>query len=168
VIVGDRLAPERAARLLGIVEALEARIDERVFAGIDAAVADPQARDSVRRVADRARRALGDEALAQAIAGGRAVVLARAADEVLVLVDEAETAPAAAPTAPNPLAALGLTAREGEVLALVAQGLADREIARELFIGLRTVNGHVANLLAKLGLDSRTAAAAYAVRHGLV
>ncbi len=54
------------------------------------------------------------------------------------------------------------------MLRLVAQGLSDREIAEALFVSHRTVNGHVANLLAKLGLESRAAAAAFAVRHGLV
>jgi DNA-binding NarL/FixJ family response regulator len=61
-----------------------------------------------------------------------------------------------------------VTPREGEVLRLLVRGLSDREIAEELFISHRTVQGHVANLLAKLGLDSRTAAATYAVRRGLV
>ena len=46
-------------------------------------------------------------------------------------------------------------------------GLTDREIGEALYIGTRTVNYHVANLLAKLGVDSRVAATALAVRHGL-
>jgi DNA-binding NarL/FixJ family response regulator len=45
--------------------------------------------------------------------------------------------------------------------------LSDREIGEVLFVGTRTVNYHVANLLAKLGLDSRVAPTAIAVRHGL-
>jgi DNA-binding NarL/FixJ family response regulator len=53
------------------------------------------------------------------------------------------------------------------VLRLVAQGLSDREIGAALFVSPRTVNGHVASLLAKLGVESRAAAAAAAVRHGL-
>ncbi len=50
---------------------------------------------------------------------------------------------------------------------LLAEGLSDREIANTLSISPRTVGGHVSNLLAKLEVDSRTAAAAYAIRHGL-
>jgi non-specific serine/threonine protein kinase len=61
----------------------------------------------------------------------------------------------------------GLTARELQVLRLLADGLTDREIGDALFISSRTASYHVTNLLGKLGLDSRTAAATYAVRHGL-
>jgi len=60
-----------------------------------------------------------------------------------------------------------LTAREREVLHLLTEGRTDREIGKALFISTRTVNYHVTNLLTKLDLDSRTAAAAFAVRHGL-
>ena len=63
--------------------------------------------------------------------------------------------------------AAGLTAREAEVLRLLAQGLSDREIAEALSLSPRTIGGHVTNLLAKLDLESRTAAAVFAVRHGL-
>jgi DNA-binding NarL/FixJ family response regulator len=62
----------------------------------------------------------------------------------------------------------GLTPRERDVLRLLAGGMTDREIAETLFISPRTVGGHVSNLLAKLGVDSRTAAAAWAVRNGVV
>lgn len=65
-------------------------------------------------------------------------------------------------------AAAALTTREIEVLRLLVQGMADREIADALFISPRTVGGHVSHLLAKLGVDSRTAAAAWGVRHRLV
>jgi len=71
------------------------------------------------------------------------------------------------PVAANPVTAAGLTPRERDVLRLVAQGLSDREIGEALHISPRTVGGHVTNLLGKLGLDSRTAAAAFAIRHGL-
>lgn len=59
------------------------------------------------------------------------------------------------------------TAREREILVLVAHGKANKEIARELVISERTARTHVSNILAKLGLSSRTQAALWAVREGL-
>lgn len=58
-----------------------------------------------------------------------------------------------------------LTARQREVLAYVARGLTDRDIARTLVISERTVNHHVAAILEKLGLETRTQAAVWAVQH---
>jgi non-specific serine/threonine protein kinase len=62
----------------------------------------------------------------------------------------------------------GLTPREHEILRLVAEGRSNQEIADTLHISLRTAQTHVANILNKLGLNSRTAVAAWAVRQGLV
>jgi predicted ATPase/DNA-binding CsgD family transcriptional regulator len=59
-----------------------------------------------------------------------------------------------------------LTAREGEVLRLLAAGFSDREIGNALFISHRTVNAHVAHIFAKLDVHSRAEAAVEAVRHG--
>jgi DNA-binding NarL/FixJ family response regulator len=61
-----------------------------------------------------------------------------------------------------------LTARERDVLVLVAHGRSNRDIARTLGIGERTVQTHLGNVLAKLELTSRTQAALWAVREGLV
>jgi DNA-binding NarL/FixJ family response regulator len=60
-----------------------------------------------------------------------------------------------------------LTARERDVLACVARGLSNRAIADELGMAERTARTHVSNILAKLGLTSRTQAALFAVDHGL-
>ena len=61
-----------------------------------------------------------------------------------------------------------LTAREREVLALVARGRPNKAIALELDVAEKTVKTHVGNILAKLGLSDRTQAALYAVHQGLV
>ena len=59
-----------------------------------------------------------------------------------------------------------LTAREREVLAGIADGKSNREIARLLHVSEKTVKAHVSAVLAKLGVQDRTQAAVYAVRHG--
>jgi DNA-binding NarL/FixJ family response regulator len=71
-------------------------------------------------------------------------------------------APSGTATAPS-----GVTRREREVLALLAEGLTNREIAARLVVSEHTVHRHVTNILRKLGLSSRAAAAAHAVRSGI-
>ena len=61
-----------------------------------------------------------------------------------------------------------LTDREMEVLRLVAQGLNNRDIAKELFISENTVKNHIRNILEKLHLHSRMEAVVYAVREKLL
>jgi DNA-binding CsgD family transcriptional regulator len=68
---------------------------------------------------------------------------------------------------PSPAASLGLTRREAEVLALVAEGRTNQQIGRELFITEGTAGVHVSRILAKLGVASRVEAAAIAHRLGL-
>ncbi len=64
--------------------------------------------------------------------------------------------------------AAGLSPRELEVLALVAGGRTNREVAAELVLSERTIDRHVSNILTKLGVSSRTAATAYAYEHDLL
>ena len=77
-------------------------------------------------------------------------------------------APPPGPAPRRPPIPFGLTKREREVLALVAQGRTNRQIADELFISENTAGVHVSNILGKLGVASRTEAAAVAVRLELV
>jgi DNA-binding CsgD family transcriptional regulator len=81
-------------------------------------------------------------------------------------LDLAPPTPAAADV-PAPAAQLGLTPREAEVLALVAAGRSNRQIAQALFISPRTASVHVSNILAKLRVRTRVEAAAVAHRLGL-
>jgi DNA-binding NarL/FixJ family response regulator len=71
-------------------------------------------------------------------------------------------------TPTQPADPYGLTPREREVLALVADGRTNPQIAQALFISARTAGIHVSNILAKLGVASRGEAAAVAHRGGLV
>jgi DNA-binding NarL/FixJ family response regulator len=84
----------------------------------------------------------------------------------LRLGEQVETT-AAPEVPPSPAASLGLTRREVEVLALVAEGRTNRQIGQALFITPKTAGVHVSRILAKLGIASRGEAAAVAHRLGL-
>jgi non-specific serine/threonine protein kinase len=129
-------------------------------------ILSPHGRLDQEKVLATARAGLGESALADALAAGGALSLEAAIAEATM----AATAPLASvgdPLAPS-LASHGLTRRELDVLRLVAGGRADKEIASALFISPRTAGRHVSAILAKLGVESRAAAAARAVRDGLV
>lgn len=108
----------------------------------------------------RALAAAGDEEgatleLRAALAGFERLGAVRDAGEVASLLGTPDALPA------------GLTAREAEVLRLLASGKTNRDIAVELVISEHTVGRHLQNLYAKLGVSSRSAATAYAFEHGL-
>jgi DNA-binding NarL/FixJ family response regulator len=83
-----------------------------------------------------------------------------------MLIESFARRPAAAVTAPSRLASL--TAREKDILLLVARGRSNAEIARELFVGEATVKTHIGHVLAKLGLRDRVQAVILAYETGLV
>jgi DNA-binding NarL/FixJ family response regulator len=138
--------------------------------------------DSARldRVLESARRELGRRASEEAWAVGRAIPIDEAiaialredepADQrtlaaiACALEGPSEVATAVGPTADDSGRAR-LTRREREVVALVARGLTNRQIAEQLLVSERTAEWHVANSLGKLGLHSRAQLVVWASRH---
>jgi DNA-binding CsgD family transcriptional regulator len=147
--------PTEAARLLGsAAEVREATGTESL-----------NAQDVTRSIAT-VRAALAEPAFAAAWEEGRALTLEQALAETGTLTSRFLAAlggsEAAKPDEPS------LTPREREVLGLVAEGRTDREIAALHGTSPRTVSVHVGQILAKLGVPTRAAAAATAVRRGLI
>jgi DNA-binding CsgD family transcriptional regulator/tetratricopeptide (TPR) repeat protein len=125
-------------------------------------------------LANRAPRAEAAEPLRAAHAVALRLGAAPLGREVQLLAQrgrislEAPAEPAVAePQAPSVTASLGLTRREAEVLALVAEGRTNRQIGQALFITPKTASIHVSRILAKLGVAGRGEAAAIAHRLGL-
>mgnify|MGYP001172747165 CR=1 FL=1 len=94
------------------------------------------------------------------LAAARATAEELGAKPLLAVIDHLEPRPTAVPG--------GLSAREIEVLRLVAEGLTDAEVAERLSISPRTVGGHLQSIYNKLGISSRTAATSFAHKFGLV
>lgn len=154
LVAGGRGDHETARRLLedaadiferagAVFEALTTRIDlAHVLAALGRfAVAQREA----------GRAVLGLQALGAQLEAGRARSVLEQCGEAVA----------------GPRKPVGITPREGDVLRLVAEGLTNREIAQRLVVSQHTVHRHVTNVLRKLDLPSRAAAAAYAVRSGL-
>jgi non-specific serine/threonine protein kinase len=145
--------PVEAARLLGAAAMMRETLGASLNGAVDVGYG---------RTVEAVRAALGDERFTAAWTAGKAFSPVQA-------VAAATTAPTA-PTAEDrtPALPVALSPREQEVLTLLASGKTDQEIADALSISRHTVSRHVHNLLGKLGVDSRVAAATYAARHGLV
>jgi predicted ATPase/DNA-binding NarL/FixJ family response regulator/Tfp pilus assembly protein PilF len=119
---------------------------------------------------------LGEEAFAVQWAAGEALTLEQAIEVALagqaLDAEGSKSAPLTVAFSPELLpprtVPAGLSAREVEVLRLLAQGLTDAQIAKELVISRRTVNWHVASIYSKLEVNSRVAATRFAVEHHLV
>ena len=114
----------------------------------------------------KARGALSPDAFMAAWNAGTSMPLALAVADALATATDVSTRTHASET-PEADAVIGLTTRECDVLRGLAKGLSNRDIADDLVISPRTVNFHVTNVLAKLDLPSRTAAAVFAIRHGM-
>ena len=110
-----------------------------------------------------ARTALGGQGFAAAWAEGRAMT----PEQVLAAQGQPRRPKPAPPARPVTAAPDGLTAREVEVLRLVAQGLTDVQIAERLIISPRTVNNHLISIYSKLAVSSRAAATRYAIERHL-
>jgi DNA-binding NarL/FixJ family response regulator len=96
--------------------------------------------------------------------------LDQAIAEALAMTPDSAS-PARGPVAGVPRAAGapgGLTAREVEVLRLLAGGKSNQAIAEALVLSIKTIQRHIANIYAKIGARGRVDATAYALRHGLV
>jgi DNA-binding NarL/FixJ family response regulator len=154
--------PARAARLWGASEAL------REASGSVADSPFARFRYDHEGLLAAARATLGEPAFEEAWAEGRAMAPEQAVDYAL----SEEKKPASPPpegnasVAPASLPA-GLSAREAEVLKLVAKGLTNAQVAQALFISPRTINGHLGSIYAKLGISSRAAATRFALEHEL-
>jgi DNA-binding NarL/FixJ family response regulator len=123
------------------------------------------------RMRARVRAELGEQAFAQALAEGRAMTPEQAlaaGRHTLPAGHPPRSAGAAHPPVPSPAYSNELTAREVEVLRLVARGLSDAQIAHILVISPRTVNAHLRNIYSKLGITSRHAATLFAIKQQLI
>jgi DNA-binding CsgD family transcriptional regulator len=148
-------AGEGQAEHVALLFSIAAQLYERI--GLQP---EPSRTEDRERAIAAVRRKLGPDAFAAAWAIGTSMPLEQAIAKAL------EDVPAEARVA-GPAAHHGLTRRELDVLRLVVAGHSDRAIAEHLFVSRHTAGNHVASILAKLGVPSRAAAAAYAVRHGL-
>ncbi|HEX3303901.1 MAG TPA: LuxR C-terminal-related transcriptional regulator [Thermomicrobiales bacterium] len=106
-----------------------------------------------------AREALGPDAFETAMRAGREFSRAQTLDEAMAVF--------APPPRDEATSAFDLSKRERDVLHLLAQGHSNRAIADQLFIAEATVKVHVTSIFTKLGVDSRSAATAVAIRKGL-
>jgi DNA-binding CsgD family transcriptional regulator/tetratricopeptide (TPR) repeat protein len=154
-IAGTQQELERAACLLGAAQTVRTGIGS---------VVDPGDQPAHAHTIATVRSQLGDAAFAQAWAAGERLTL----EEAVAYAREAsppgghdEHSLALAETHSQ-----GLTPREGEVVALIAQSKSNAEIAAALVLSKRTVETHIGNILAKLGYTSRGQIAAWAIAHG--
>jgi predicted ATPase/serine/threonine protein kinase/DNA-binding CsgD family transcriptional regulator len=150
-----------AARLWGAAESL------REIMGVPLPPVD---RPAYEGFVTAARSHLGEKSFAAAWAEGRTMTPEQAltAKGSITAPQQLPTTPSTTPPAkPSTTYPGGLTAREVEVLRLLAQGLTDAQIAEQLVISPRTVNNHLTSIYSKIQVSSRSAATRYAIEHQL-
>jgi len=151
----SRGRPVRAARLWGAAESMSETFGGHIMSA-DRSIIDYEGRLAT------GRSQLDEAAWTAAWAEGKAMSFEQAIEYAL------EQGAAPEPAAPPETYPAGLSAREAEVLRLVATGLSNAEVANELFLSSRTVDWHLSSIYRKLGLHSRTEAARFASDHGLL
>ena len=145
---------QEAAKIFGQAEALRAPIGS---------VIDPADQTDYNRIVSGLRSALGEEAFAALWAEGTAMPI----DGVIELaLSDPESSSESTRAEKEKFG--GLTARERQVAALIAQGKSNREIAEAMTVGVKTIETYVTRILNKLGFDSRVQIAIWAVEKGLV
>ncbi len=153
--------PAWAARLWGAAESLRETIGTPL---------PPVYRAEYEHSVAAARTQLDERVFAAAWAEGRSMTPVQALDAKGPVTIPQPLSTALSPAAPvKPAVAYpdGLTAREVEVLRLLAQGLTDAQIAEQLVISPRTVNNHLTSIYSKIQVSSRSAATRYAMEHQL-
>ncbi len=148
-LLGDH---EWATRLFGAAEAVRETVGVPVI---------PSIRADYDRGLAAARAGLGGTTFAAAWAEGKAMPPEQAIEYAL----EPPMVPEQASPSTYPAS---LSARETEVLRLVAKGMTNAQIARELFISPRTVNAHLGSIYHKIGSSTRAEATRFAIEHGLL
>jgi DNA-binding NarL/FixJ family response regulator len=151
--------PERAVRLLSAFSASDELGAEKFFLPL------PQ-RAIYERAVQRVQEALGQAEFDRAWAEGRAMSPDQITAEFQAVLDAAEAWQEHSPAAPA--TPFGLTSRELEILRLLVDGRSNPQIAEALFISPRTVQTHLTNLYAKLGVAGRAGAVAFAVRQNII
>lgn len=121
------------------------------------------------RIFAAARDALGEVAFDEGWRRGQSMTLEQAVEYALDQPPPTPVSPAGEESAASPTTyPAGLSAREVEVLRLVAKGLTNARVARELFISPRTVNAHLNSIYGKLGFNSRVEATRFAIEQNLL
>jgi non-specific serine/threonine protein kinase len=158
-VASGRGQAERAARLFGAAEVLREAIGVALL---------PAERADHERAVAAARAGVDEAAFAMAWGHGRAMTLEQAAEYALATEEPVAATPPEAQPVDDQISLL--TPREREVVALIARGLTNSQIAEELVLSVRTVERHIENIYDKIGAHGRAARAAvtaFALRHRL-